>query len=143
MPYAMVGTLTANGSGGITGGTVDINDVAFAVVYSPAITAADLPIGNASYGVSVDGRGKITFTTSNAVFPTVTLDFVLSSSSHGLVTEFDANGTGSGTIDLQSAGTTPAGAYAFSVSGASFASSPAPYAAVATLLLAAQRLPVP
>jgi hypothetical protein len=135
MPYAMVGTLTANGSGGITGGTVDINDVAFAVVYSPAITAADLPIGNASYGVSVDGRGKITFTTSNAVFPTVTLDFVLSSSSHGLVTEFDANGTGSGTIDLQSAGTTPAGAYAFSVSGASFASSPAPYAAVGNFTL--------
>ncbi|MFZ0419607.1 MAG: hypothetical protein WAM04_16020 [Candidatus Sulfotelmatobacter sp.] len=136
-PYAMVGTLTANGSGGITGGTIDINDVAFFEDYPTPLTAADLPIGNASYGVSVDGRGKITFTTSNAVFPTVTLDFVLSSSSHGLVTEFDAYGTGSGTIDLESAGTTPAGAYAFSFSGGSFSQSPIPYAAVGNFTLGA------
>ncbi|MGA7320993.1 MAG: hypothetical protein WBW98_10805, partial [Candidatus Sulfotelmatobacter sp.] len=35
-PYAIVGTLTANGSGGITGGALDINDAAFATS-SPVI----------------------------------------------------------------------------------------------------------
>jgi hypothetical protein len=134
-PYSMVGTLTANGSGGITSGIVDINDVAFAIDYSPAITAADLSIGNGSYNVTADGRGQIKFTTSNPVFGSVVLDFVLNSSSDGLVTEFDANATGSGTIDLQAAGVTPAGTYAFTLSGAEFTTSFVPWATVGNFAL--------
>jgi len=137
-PYSMAGTLTANGSGGsggISSGLVDINDVTFVTSFSPPIIGADLPISNGSYNISVDGRGQIKFTTSNAVFPSVVLDFVLSTSSHGLVSEFDVYGTGSGTLDLQSAGTTPTGSYAFSLSGAAFASSFQPYAAVGNFAL--------
>jgi hypothetical protein len=116
-PYAMVASLTANGSGGLTG-VVDINDEAFSVDYTPVIPPlADATIGNGSYSITADGRGQAKFTTSNPVFSSVVLDLVLNSSSSGLVTEFDGNGTGSGTIDVQTAGTTPTGSYAFSLSG--------------------------
>jgi hypothetical protein len=115
-PYGIVGTLTANGSGGLTG-VVDINDEAFPS-YTPTAIAplADATIGNGSYSITADGRGKILFNTSNPVFTNVVLDLVLNSTSGGFVTEFDANGTGSGTLDLQSAGVTPTGSYAYSIS---------------------------
>ena len=111
----MVGSLTANGSGGISGGTVDLIGVKVGVS-SPAAQ----PITGGSYSVGTDGRGQINFATATrAGSVTITLDFVLTSSSHGLVTEYDSNGTGSGTIDLQSAITQSqlAGSYAFGVSG--------------------------
>jgi hypothetical protein len=111
----MMGSLTANGSGGVTGGTVDLIGVNVGVS-SPAAQ----PITGGSYSVDADGRGQIKFdTTTRAGAVTITLDFVLTSSSHGLVTEYDSNGTGSGTIDLQSAITQSqlAGSYAFGVSG--------------------------
>ena len=111
----MAGSLTANGSGGITGGTVDLIG-GKAGVSSPAAQ----PIAGGSYSVGTDGRGQINFDTTTRVGAvTITLDFVLTSSSHGLVTEFDSNGAGSGTIDLQSAITQSqlAGSYSFAVSG--------------------------
>jgi hypothetical protein len=117
LPYAIVGALTANGSGGITGGTIDMNDEAFAES-SPVIPpVADAAINsNSSYKVGVDGRGQATLNTSTP-FGNIKLDFVLSSSAHGLVTEFDNEASGSGTLDLQTSGVTPTGAYAFSFSG--------------------------
>jgi hypothetical protein len=104
---AIAGTIVANGSGGITGGTVDVVGPDF----TPASPVAQ-PITGGSYNVTVDGRGQ-------AKFGGITLDFVLTSSSHGLVTEYDGNGTGSGTIDLQSAVTQAQlqGSYAFSIAG--------------------------
>lgn len=111
----MVGSLTANGSGGITGGTVDLIGVN-AGVSSPAAQ----PITDGSYSVGADGRGQIHFDTTTRAGPvTITLDFVLISSAHGLVTEYDGNGIGSGTLDLQSAITQSqlAGSYVFSLSG--------------------------
>ena len=104
---AIAGTVVANGSGGITGGTLDIvgQDV------TPTTPVAQ-PITGGSYTVTADGRGQIKL-------GTITLDFVLTSSSHGLITEFDTNGTGSGTLDLQASLTQSqlAGSYAFSLSG--------------------------
>jgi hypothetical protein len=122
---AILGTLTANGSGGngtggITGGTIDINDAAFSTS-TPVVT----PISNAAisssstYSVGKDGRGTANLNTSTP-FGTITLSFVLQSSSHGLVTEFDNHATGSGTLDLQTSGLTQsslAGSYAFSFAG--------------------------
>jgi hypothetical protein len=111
----MVGILTPNGNGGITGGTVDLIGGNLGTS-SPAAQ----PITGGSYSVGADGRGQINFdTTTHAGAITITLDFVLISSSRGLVTEFDSHGTGSGTIDLQSAVTQSqlAGSYAFAVSG--------------------------
>ena len=114
-PYAMAGTITANGSGTITAGTIDINDPG-----EFTTPAANVSISNSSYTVGVDGRGEATLVANvGGGFPNLTLGFVLSTSSHGLVSELDAFGSGSGTLDLQSAGVTPTGSYAFSLSGAS------------------------
>jgi hypothetical protein len=123
-PYAVVGTIAANGSGGnnkgaITGGTIDINDSEFTPAPGLAINS------NGSYSVGTDGRGQFTIatTTSNPFNNfgngTMVFDFVLSSSSHGLITQFDGNGSGSGTIDLQTANIAPTGTYAFSFFGIS------------------------
>src|SRR5215471_8896279 len=123
-PYAVAGTFSANGSGGITAGTIDVND---ADLFAPV---ADSPItGNSSYKVNVDGRGQIALATSP--LGTITLDFVLQDSSHGLLTEFDANATGSGTLDLQSTAT-PSGPYAFNLSGSDFSNGTAanPFATI-------------
>jgi hypothetical protein len=123
-PYAVVGSFTANGSGGITGGTLDMNDAEFA----PNSTApiANAPIsGSSSYHVGVDGRGQATLGISTPFGSSIILDFVLEDGSHGLVTEVDGNvtATGSGTLDSQTSGTTPVGSYAFSFSGGNTSSS--------------------
>ena len=111
-PYAIVGSFTANGSGGnglggITGGTLDLNDPGVPTLVSNATINS-----GSNYKINVDGRGQASLVTSTA-FGTITLDFVLQDSSHGLVNEFDGNGTGSGTLDVQTAGTSPVGSYAF------------------------------
>jgi hypothetical protein len=115
--YAIVGTMTADGStsGKITGGTVDIVDEALTPAYN-------LSISSGSYSVGVDGRGQaqIATTPANPFAGPLTFDFVLANSFQGLITEFDGNGSGSGTLDLQTASLTQAslaGPYAFSFSG--------------------------
>ncbi len=55
----MVGSLTANGAGGVTGGTVDLSG------YPPTFTTlAAQPITGGSYSVGADGRGQIKFDTN-------------------------------------------------------------------------------
>ncbi|MGA2979804.1 MAG: hypothetical protein ABSD76_09455 [Terriglobales bacterium] len=116
VPFAIVGTITANGKGAITG-TIDIND--------PGNTGVNLgqTLGsNSSYNITQDGRGTGTLTTTSA--GSFGIDFVLTSNSHGLITRFDPVGTGSGTIDLQTAVTSLTGSYAFSLSGADSGGNP-------------------
>jgi hypothetical protein len=106
-PLMIMGAFTANGSGGITGGNVDVSAPGLGGFASQATSGG-------GYSITADGRGQAHL--SNTALGTVTLDFVLQSSSHGLIIEFDGSGTGSGTIDLQnspSLGTS----YAFSLSG--------------------------
>jgi hypothetical protein len=115
----LAGALVANGSGGITGGTMDVVDSGV----TPPTPIAQAITG--SYSVSTDGRGQAKL--SSTAYGTFVLGFVLSSSSHGLVAEFDGNGTGSGTIDLQTSVTNIsqfAGPYAFSFSGIDANSNP-------------------
>jgi hypothetical protein len=111
----MVGTFTANGSGGITGGTVDINDPLFSA------PAAGLPITGGTYRITPDGRGQATLSAATPFGSSITVVFVLASSAHGLIIEFDGNGTGSGTVDMQSTVTQGqiAGSYAFNFTGIS------------------------
>jgi len=120
-PYAIVGTFTANGAGGngkggITGGAIDVNDLAF----SGLVANAPIISSSSSYSIGVDGRGNATLGTGSAIpwGNNIVFDFVLQDSSHGLITQFDGNATGSGSFDLQAAGATPTGSYAFSFSGA-------------------------
>ena len=111
-PVALAGTLVSNGSG-ITGGTIDVIDPGFTSI--PATAAQTITGG--SYSVNSDGRGNASLSSS---YGNYVLDFVLISTSHGLVTEFDGYGGGSGTIDLQTAVTSLsqlAGPYAFSLAG--------------------------
>jgi len=108
---AIAGALVADGSGNIPRGTMDVVDAAV----TPTSPVAQPITG--SYSVSSDGRGQARVSSSAGHF---TFDFVLTSSSHGLITEFDGNATGSGTIDLQTAVPTLsqlAGPYAFSLAG--------------------------
>jgi hypothetical protein len=108
---AIAGAMVANGSGSITGGTMDL--VGTNVTQSGAVARSI----TGSYLVSADGRGQATVTSSVG---TITFDFVLTSSTHGLITEFDGNGSGSGTIDLQTSVTSLSqlqGAYAFNLAG--------------------------
>jgi hypothetical protein len=105
------GTLVADGNGKVTGGTMDVVD-------SDASIGASGPLSiTGTYSVSSDGRGQIQV---NSSFGTLTYAFVLTSGSHGLITEFDGSATGSGSIDLQTSVPTLAqlaGAYAFSLGG--------------------------
>src|ERR1035438_4128502 len=116
----MAGAVTANGiggTGGITGGTMDIVDPNVGAFPNQAITAG-------TYNVGSDGRGTAQLNTAAGNF---VLDFVLTSTVHGLVTEFDGNGTGSGTLDLQTAVPTLgqlAGPYAFGLGGIDSGSNP-------------------
>lgn len=110
-PYAIVGTFTANGSGGITGGTVDVTDLSIGQIANSPVS------NNGTYQIGVDGRGRAALGTSTP-FGTIIFTFALQDSAHGLITQFDGNGSGSGTMDLQTSGVSPVGSYAFSFSGA-------------------------
>jgi len=113
--FAVAGSFSANGSGGITGGALDVNDQAVGAD-SPNLTIAS----SSSYSITADGRGSASLNVSGG---TIGLDFVLTSSSHGLVTRFDGGGSGSGTLDLQ--GTVGlAGPYTFSLAGADASGNP-------------------
>jgi len=110
-PISIVGSFTADGKGGISAGTVDFNDPS---VSPPFLSFSAVTSGN--YNVTADGRGQATI--SVTTLGPVKLDFVLISSSHGLITEFDGNGTGSGTLDVQTTITqSQLQDYAYSFSG--------------------------
>jgi len=119
--FAMAGALVACGcsAGTISSGTVDFDD--------PSGFAPSSTIGNNStYTISSDGRGfaKLFITTTASGAFEVDIDFVLTSSSHASVIRYDSNGTGSGTIDLQSTATLGTSTYAFSLSGSDNSNNP-------------------
>src|SRR5580658_11009724 len=97
-PMSIAGSFTACGcSGGtISAGAVDFDD--------PVLLAPESAVGtNSTYSITADGRGTADLfvtPTGGTVFQ-ITFDFVLTSSSHGLIIRYDKTGTGSGTIDLQ------------------------------------------
>lgn len=118
----MLGTFTACGctGGTISAGSVVMNDPAF-VFTAPA---PQLTITGGTYHVGVDGRGTASLTVTTPFGSSISLDFVLSSTQGGLVTEFDSNGSGSGTLDLQSSVTQAqlaagTGTFVFNLAGVS------------------------
>src|SRR3984957_427974 len=120
----MLGAFTACGCTGGTisaGGSLVINDPEFGLT----APTAPLTITGGSYTVGVDGRGTATLQASTPFqTPSIILDFVLTSTQGGLVSEFDNNGSGSGTLDLQSsvAQSDLTGTYVFNLAGVSIAS---------------------
>jgi hypothetical protein len=115
--FAIVGTITADGKGNITG-TVDINDPDLG---SPGVFLGQT-LTASTYNITQDGRGTGSLSTPEGNFG---LDFVLTSTGHGLITRFDGNGTGSGTLDLQTSTTqTSLTSLAFSLSGSDLSGNP-------------------
>lgn len=119
--FAILGTLTANGSGSFTGGTIDIDDPALGAALNTGYAFNRMPTAG-NYSITADGRGTGTISvTINGTQVQFGLDFVLTSNSHGMISRFDANGSGSGTIDLQASNVTQSalqGSYAFGLQGA-------------------------
>jgi hypothetical protein len=118
---ALLGSIDADGKGGITGE----EDVA-----GPQCTALDVPV-TGSYTVGSDGRGTMTIDTGgNACFGaagTQTLSFTIvgspaSTAPRALVSELD-NNVGSGSLDLQGTASI-VGPYAFLFSGADLLNPP-------------------
>src|SRR5208283_3800017 len=102
-------------------GTVDVLDP------TPLVAPGSSIGNNSTYTISQDGRGfaRLFITPTGGTAFEVDIDFVLTSSSHGLIIRYDGNGTGSGTIDLQPNPVTLGNvAYAFSLSGSDFNDSP-------------------
>ena len=127
--FAIVGTITADGNGKITGGTVDINDLNLA---SPGVFTGET-VNASTYSISSDGRGTGTLATAAGSFG---LAFVLTSSNHGLITRFDGLGSGSGTLDLQgSASQSSLGSLAFSLSGVDYNANDSPLGTVGAVTL--------
>ena len=117
VPFAIAGIIVADGKGGIQSGTLDINDPGnLGVNPGEAVN----PTGS-GYSISPDGRGTGTLATPIGTF---NIDFVLATSSHGLISRFDNLGTGSGTIDVQAPTPSIAGSYAFSLAGSDSSANP-------------------
>src|SRR5258708_157164 len=113
--FAIVGTIAADGSGNITGGTVDINDPNIGGFFPAQAVSAS------TYKIGTDGRGTAKLVTPVGTFD---LDFVLTSNGHGLITRFDSFGSGSGTLDVQgSASQSALTSLAFSLFGTDSTSS--------------------
>jgi hypothetical protein len=110
---AVAGSFAANGSGTITGGTIDVNSGGS----PPANTAV-----TGTYRVSPNGQGTASLKGTTTTF---NLDFVLLSNASNvsaLVIRFDTNSSGSGTIVLQNSAAFSlnalAGTLVFNLSGA-------------------------
>jgi hypothetical protein len=116
----IMGAFTADGNGNITGGFLNQNSTAATGLIRDTITSG-------TYSVGSDGRptgssslpaGLLTLQTSSDTFQ---FDYVLTSSAHGLVTQFENFGSASGSLDLQ-ANVTQADiagrSYAFNLTGA-------------------------
>jgi hypothetical protein len=145
----IMGVFTADGNGHITAGVIDQNSTMTNGLILDTITSG-------AYNVGPDGRptgnssiptGLIMLQTQNS--GTFQFDYVLTSSEHGLVTEFENFGSASGTLDLQ-ANVTQANiggqSYTFNLTGSSGlgnnlcgfqapSSVPTPFATVGTFTL--------
>jgi hypothetical protein len=117
--FTVAGTLTTNGAGAITSGTLDLIDPALGSTFGTGYSFSRLPVSG-SYSVTADGRGSGTISmTVNGNPVTMGIDFALASSSHGLISRFDSGGSGSGTLDATSGvpQSAIAGSYAFGLDG--------------------------
>jgi len=116
--FAIAGSLVACGcsAGTISSGSLDFVD-------PTGVDPASAIGSNSTYHINADGRGtaRLMYTPTGGTASEIDVDFVLSSSSHGMIMEYDSNGGGSGTIDQQPAAVAQtslaATPYAFSLSG--------------------------
>ncbi|MGB9244250.1 MAG: hypothetical protein WCC03_12930 [Candidatus Acidiferrales bacterium] len=89
--FAVAGSFVTDGNGTIVSGVEDVDSFSTGVSGPLAI--------NGTYLVGPDGRGTVSL--NSGLQSAGTLAFVLTTNQHGLVTRFDKNFTGSGTLDQQ------------------------------------------
>src|SRR5262249_20015908 len=113
---AVAGSFQTDGAGHITSGMQDVNS-GFGIFTNSPITG--------TYSVRADGRGSANL---NSPAGNSVIDFVIVSGGHALITRFDANAAGSGTIDQQTtsafSNAALAGVFAFSLAGIDAANNP-------------------
>ena len=116
-PFQLAGAIVLDGNGGITSGEQ---------THSDFLLSVSDPISGGSYNIGPDGRGTLTLNTSDLNIGQQgieNLSLVFLSSSHALIATLDnpllnpSSETSSGTLDLQTSTTAPAGGYAFVVNG--------------------------
>jgi hypothetical protein len=143
-PYALGGEIAGDGIGTITGGILDLADLGSGGAYN-AGTVLVPATPKSTYSIGTDGRGQINLTMNtsnlNGSFGvngsgSITLSVVFVSPKHALLSETDAFGSGTGTLDLQSANDLAAfgkgssglsGSYTLNLAGVDLAGSNPPY----------------
>ena len=115
-PYFVVGVITVNSSGVITGGEQSFDDDALYEQDNILSSGSTVVTGN-------NGNVLITLNTGDSsigVAGVETFDASMVSSTNGLLTEYDAWASGSGTLELQTSLAAPSGGYAFFLGGVDF-----------------------
>jgi hypothetical protein len=118
--YSIAGVvaIASDGSGTVVGGEQDYND--------GDVNTSPQPSGDAITGGSLvmagdgSGNGVLTLITNNSalgVEGTETFAVVFANNNHALIVQFDGSATSSGSMDLQTATSAPAGSFAFTASG--------------------------
>jgi hypothetical protein len=116
---SVAGSFVADGNGHILSGVEDINS--FVNGISTGVPISGL---NNTYVVGTDGRGS-------AVLNGANVEFAMTTNQHAVLTRFDSNTTGSGSVDQQNLNdlvtqdSVVSGPYAFSFSGADLGFKPA------------------
>jgi hypothetical protein len=120
---SLAGSVSLHGDGTVNGGVVDIISPALLDLQDQILsTSSSAPLLPSSYVVDANGRGNMSLQTANG--QTLQFSFVLTSSTHALLTEIDGN-PGSGSLDQQqrpTAGFTASqikGGYSFTMTGTS------------------------
>jgi hypothetical protein len=112
--YSLAGAVMINADGTLTG-EQDYNDAG-------GLTLPDLPISSGSMSFNpATGLGTLTLVTNNTNLgangtETLALNFV--NNNHALIIQADGSATSSGSFDLQTLPSTPAGGFSFVLSGA-------------------------
>ena len=118
--YSLAGTVALDGNGHVTAGEQDYNNGHGTLSPQPSGDS----ITGGTYTVGSDGRGTLTLVTNNSALGTTgteNFSLVVVNGKHALLTQTDATGTASGTLDSQTiAGglTQLTGTYSFTVAGA-------------------------
>lgn len=113
---SVAGSFTADGQGNLKSGLEDLN--------SPIHLLTNAAFAG-TYSIGADGRGTATITNSQGTF---TFRFVMVSTQHGLITEFDGTATIAGTFDRQDttafSNSALQGGYVFGFTGSDTAGNP-------------------
>jgi hypothetical protein len=110
--YFVAGVFNISPSGAITGEQTFLDLFLFGTDNIASATSSIVPGNNGNVLITLD-----TGDASIGVAGVETLNVSMVSASNGLLTEYDAWASGSGTLDLQTSTAAPAGGYAFFTSG--------------------------